>query len=201
MARRARILCTICDHFRDEWDVRRIECADAGFDVYQGWPSHLPRGPHGTGGPSWILTDPLAAWVKLNAVGFRTKLHELPFKRGAVDRMRRLLGIDRHSARWQWWRDREADVLTLTNAEFCRRHGYTEDMVTFWRRRLGHPPRLHADGWYLGPDVLPVLASATLPLAAIADAFGLSVKTVWQIRYILRTRHGVEIMDRRGVIV
>lgn len=199
--RRTKIIRVVADLDGSEWECRLGELAECGIWCWQGWPAGQIRGKGGVGGPSWVLTEDLAAWMSTNAVRYHVHMRTagFPFGRTAARRMRRTLGLTRLSDRLRWWSDREADLLTLTREEFGRRHGYTADTVTLWARRLGHSPREHADGWYLQPRNLAVLTSGTLPLSYMADRYSLSIRTIHQVRHTIKTVHGITVVDRRGL--
>ena len=198
MPRKRRKYHTVTDAWGDLWDVSRSDGGD-GIDWLRGRPNNWQRGPRGQ---AVIITPEVKAWVEGHARGAvsRNSLSRVPVGKHVMQRLRRELGIDRMSAARAWWESRLEDFLEMSNIDFAHKHGVTEESVTVWRKRLGLPRLEHPDAWYLQPDALALLTSDTAPLLAVARIFNRSVKTIWQLRSVLRKRHGVAIANRQGGI-
>jgi hypothetical protein len=122
MARRAIIIGTAQDIFGRLFDVRESRPTRHGFNVLLGWPVTARRGPGG-GGPQVIITKPLAEYLekmRLAPVGI-----DLPIGRGAVKRLRFILGHHWFRDNTAWW----AEHPDGRGKSFAARHN--------WRKKFG----------------------------------------------------------------
>jgi hypothetical protein len=132
------------------WDVYGIwfdiseRCGTRhGFDVILGWPSGERRGTGGCGRPGVILTRDLVRYLER----FRTNMKgiDLPISPKVIVRLRGLLGHHKWREIQQWWKDRNADLNTLTYVEFSKRYGRTPSAASHHGTRLNgirHRPKL-----------------------------------------------------------
>ena len=193
--RRPRKWLTAEDAWGGIWDVGRSDAGD-GIDWLRGWPAEWSK----RRGATIIITPDVKTWVEAhprNAVS-RDTLAQVPIGKTAMQRLRRELGIDRSGAAEAWWTERMDDLLTSSNVDFAVKYSVCDNSVSVWRKRLNLPPLEHPDAWYLQPDALALITSETAPLLAVARSFNRSVKTIWQLRHILRKR-GVKIANRQGL--
>ncbi|OGA98129.1 MAG: hypothetical protein A3E79_11775 [Burkholderiales bacterium RIFCSPHIGHO2_12_FULL_61_11] len=116
MGREARIIGTATDANDVVFDVRERRQTKHGWLLYIGWPKGQPRGK-GCGGVKVILTIELAQYLTIT----RPRDVDLPIGNTTVKSLRKLIGL-----RWSWddwWSARANDLLTLTLAAFCDKHG------------------------------------------------------------------------------
>ncbi len=194
MARQARIIDQITDAFGDEWDVREYRPTQHGFDVTLGWPSGMPRGRGGTGGPKVVVTEDLRA--HLESLRLQPAALRLPIGATAIKRLRRLLGHHHQIDRAAWWEDRVEDLADLTVAQFCDKHGVSAGSVVNARHAL-YGPKLRPAGWWRAPDIAAILTSAR-PRAEIADGLGVSLGAVGRLRWAAMNKGPRPVKPFRG---
>lgn len=196
MSRRARIVCQVADAWGDLWDVRRI--AQAGpphphtLICHQGWPHGQKRGRGGAGGPSWILTLRLIAWLESVRYDAFAGVVGMPFGRDALKRMRRQLGHHGKMDRRNWWIERLDDLASLTSPEFVARHprvgeAMSEAAVDLARMDLLGPRGQHKAGWRADAETL----LSGLPTQVIADRLGIPVDSACKLRWLLEEERGL----------
>lgn len=183
MARQSTIIGSAIDIWGYKWDVREDRKTAHGWPVRIGWPAGEPRGKAGAGGPRIIVTPQLAA--HLESVRAAPGGHGLPIGMTALKRLRRLLGHHRQIDRAEWWSDRAGDLADLTIEAFAARHQVGAGAVLNARHAL-FGPVLRPAGWWRAPDIAQLIL-ADLPIATIADEFGLSASTVRRLRHELRS--------------
>ncbi|WP_155804529.1 helix-turn-helix domain-containing protein [Magnetospirillum fulvum] len=184
MARVATIIGETADVWGDIWDVREHRPTDHGFDLSLGWPQGMPRGRGGAGSPRAIVTPDVAAY--LESLRHTPAQIRLPCGRGAIMRMRRLLGHDWRADQWLWWSDRIEDLATMTTDEFAREHSVSVGAISTNRQALlGR--RCREAGWWRDESVTAILMSDA-PISSIADDLGIAAGSVRRLRHVARTR-------------
>ena len=194
MGRKRKRYAIIEDAFGDLWDIFSSDPGD-GIEWPRGWPSRWTK--QRAGGPAIIITPGVKDWMETHARGAVSKatLAKLPISKFCMQRLRHDLGITRSNAAWAWWESRVQDILDMSDVDFAARHAVSDDSVAIWRRKLGLPCLQYPDAWYMSPEARAAL-TADQPLVAIARQFNRSVKTIWQVRYLLR-KSGIAVADRR----
>ena len=179
MSRHAKILYETPDAEGWAWDVREERDTEHGFPILLGWPTGVPRGQAGCGGPAAIPTTPLVAYMQLHrdAPGQM----QLPLGKHTITRLRRLLGHHRYQDRAAWWEARIDDLLALSGEQFCAKHGSSIAAASIWRRRLGDDRRARPADWWREPKVLSLLRSG-MSTYAIAHALNISTSLAWSGR-------------------
>lgn len=171
----------VLDVFGDHWSVSEIRPTAHGWPVYLGRPL-LPGGGRPRQGNTVVLTGSLAGYLE------RHRDHpgqvDLPISRSVVNRLRRVLGLNWYDDRRAWWEAHSLDLLTMTLAEFARRHGLTEGAVSLAHKRI-FGPKLRPAGWWREKDAAYLLVS-DLPRAFVAHKLGISVGAVGRLRWQLR---------------
>ncbi len=122
----------------------------------------------------------------------------LPVSDGVVKRVRKLLGIDRHSDARQWWEDRIEDLATMTGAQFADTHGVSTGAVSQWRQSVVGP-RVRPAHWWRDPEVISILRNPKLPRTTKAEMMRVSVGTVGRLQWLSRVLDGLP-MDRYSII-
>ncbi len=189
MARQAVILATAEDVDGALWDIREARPTPHGFDVQMGWPHGDIRGRGGSGGPRVVLTAPLAAYLEV--MRERPVRIALPIGRGAVKRLRRLLGHHAQIDRAAWWEARADDLAEMTIERFAARHEVSVGAVVQARHAL-FGPTLRPAGWWRAPDVAALIL-ADRPRVEIADQLGISLGSVGRLRWALASERKGEI--------
>ncbi len=128
MSRRAQIIGYATDALGNRWDVREARPTGREWLVLIGWPQGEPRG-RGCGGPRVIITVELARYLT------NTRLRDaiLPIGNTVIKKLRAKLGI--HWSWDAWWRDRYADLMSMTIEDFCRQHGCSMGAASQRRRK------------------------------------------------------------------
>lgn len=188
MARHATIVDRIKDLWGDEWDVREYRPTGHGFPVALGWPTGVPRGRGGSGGPRAVLTEPVVIYL----AGLRDSPQDirLPIGRTTLKRLRRALGHHWRVDRAAWWEARVEDLSDLTLTAFAAKHGVSVASASHARSAL-YGRMIRAPGWWQAPDVVEIILS-DMPRAVIAEQLDVSVGTIGRLRWLLRqeTAHG-----------
>ena len=127
-----------------------------GWPLRLGWPVGLPRGRGGSGGVRVILTRELAAYLEAHRM--TPGAMALPCGRGAIKRLRALLGMDWRTDNETWWLDRLDDLADLSGVEFARRHGVSSAAVSHAHKAC-FGSRLRPAGWWRDPVVVSILTS------------------------------------------
>jgi len=180
LARVATIIGSANDAWDDAWDVREARPTAHGFEVLLGWPAGA-RGK-GYGGPRVIPTRPLVDYLERHRRD--AAVWQLPIGRGAIKRLRRLLGHNRYSDADAWWQARLDDLSTMTIEEFASRHNRKHSAVE--RAMLAYVGKRCRDaGWYRVPGVREILVG-DLPRAHVAYLLHISVGAVGRLRWMLR---------------
>lgn len=116
MGRKAQVIGQATDVHGNVWDVREARPTEHGWDILIGWPHGEPRGK-GCRGVRVINSVELAQYI------MATRLRDLSLPIGVTTakRLRSELGM---SWSWDtWWSARAPDLVRMTLAEFCQRHG------------------------------------------------------------------------------
>jgi hypothetical protein len=188
MGRRAVIIGRVLDCEGDPWDIKEFRPTGHGWMIAIGWPSGLPRGKGGCGGPRVILTRELVDHLESVKHALNpTSAARLPVGRPTMKRLRRLLGHNRKDDRRSWWEAHAEELYTTSFVEFGRRHGVTSSAAELMHEELFGRKRGRPTGWWSEPEAAPLLLS-NLPTVEIADRLGRSVKEIWSGRYLLKTR-------------
>lgn len=169
---------TATDIWGDAWTIREARATGMGWDVLLGRP-HPVVGP---AGPAVVVTQPLAAYLETVRHDPQQAAQGLPIGATAIKRLRRLLGHHWRADRALYWLERLPDLTDLTGAEFAARHGDSEGAISQWRTAL-LGPRLRPAGWWREPKAADALT--TWPVAAAANAYGLTAPSVRRLRSAL----------------
>lgn len=104
------------DYKGREWIVREERSTNHGFSIYLGRPFDSPRGYK-----TVILTKELAEYL-LAARQLRPKDIDLPIGKTPLKVLRKELGVSWFKEREAWWRDKEAELQTLTLEQFAAKY-------------------------------------------------------------------------------
>ncbi|MCE5268527.1 MAG: hypothetical protein LLG00_11645 [Planctomycetaceae bacterium] len=181
MARTATIIRKIADAFGDPWDAREDRPTQHGWPLWLGWPSGVPRGKGGVGGPRVIITDSLLHYLEEHRTARGV---DLPVGSGAIKRLWRIIGRDYYGEVAEWWAARAEDLASLTLDAFARKHAVTESAAEMWRLRL-FGKRLREAGWWHQEPAKSLLES-NVARAFVADSLGISIGAVGRLRWCLR---------------
>lgn len=187
-----KIIAHIEDAFGVLWDVRRIAPAPDGTPCHHGWPHGWRRGRGGVGGPAWVLTPGLIAWLERNRFAALAALDGMPFGRTALKRMRRQLGHHGKTDRRAWWVERLDDLASLESQEFTERHTRTNGRLSAAAVDLARAELVGFRGqrkaaWRDHAEVI----LGGMPTQIIADKLGIAVDVACKMRWLLEDERGL----------
>jgi hypothetical protein len=195
MARKATILCQIPDVEGATWDVREIRPTKHDFEIFIGWPEG--RRGRGYGGPRVIATQPMLDFWEVHRLERTGIIYDLPISRGAVKRVRALLGMNFYLDNAEWWWQRFEDLADMSNHRFAQLHGVSDSMVSIVRGKiLG--PRNRPEGWWREPEVAELLLSE-MAGDLLATELGVPYGSAGRLRHLLRKERGIAPPDPSNV--
>ena len=112
------------DYKGREWIVREERPTSHGFSVYLGRPFDSPRGYK-----TVILTKDLAEYL-LAARQLGLKDIDLPIGKTPLKALRKELGVSWLKEREMWWREKEAELQTLTLEQFATKYNVSPSAVS-----------------------------------------------------------------------
>ncbi len=167
----------ITDEWGIAWSVTSNRPTDHDFHLFFGTPAS------GTLRHVWnklIVTPDLARCLRHAGPDWRNLGLGLGEK--IIKKLRRRLGLTKIRSNprnprnpREWWGARHDDLLTLTTADFCARHGVSTTAVNRARERISGPRR--TTGGWRSPSRQEALASGR-SAAAVAAELGLSEETI-----------------------
>jgi hypothetical protein len=180
--RQATVLYQVQDAEGYAWDVKEERPTSHGWLLLLGWPTRVPRGKGGCGGPGTIPTSHLVDYMTEHRMG---KI-ELPIGTSTIKRLRRVLGHHRYRDAEQWWMQHIMDLMEMTCEEFAATHSVSAASVSMWRRRITGEQRARLAGWWRTPEVI-ALAKTDISTYALAHTLDISTSLAWALKHRVQT--------------